>query len=154
MIADIARAAIDAPVWDHFAVEVRAYGRFPGRTVSPLAEDMVIFAFEGNNETVFHQPVDREAASLGAYVAASPWPRRHLRRSTAWIYGLAGAEGRVVVKDVVLLNPEYADGVEGAPYTRLRDDPAVGRSALGAWAQLGGGVGPTLAARVGLAARF
>ena len=120
-----ARAAVDAPVWDHFGVEVRAYGRFPGRTLSPLAEDMVIVAFEANNETKFRQPVDREAASLGAYVAASPWPRRHLRRSTAWIYGLAGAEGRVVIKDWAVLNPDYAGGVEGAPYTQLRDDPAV-----------------------------
>ena len=62
---------------------------------------------------------------------------------------------------------------------RLGEDPSVGRSALGAWAQLGGdvaypvrpdavdlflavdagyltirGMGPTLAARVGLASRF
>ncbi len=125
---------------DHFAVELGAYGRFPGSEVSGLTHTLVGIAYEGNNETSFRQPVDREIASFGAFVAMSPWARRHEKKPTAWIYGLLGVETQLIVKDYASINPDYAAGVEGAepavlsadPVTRFVPGPALGL-AFDAW---------------------
>ncbi|MDP2308795.1 MAG: hypothetical protein Q8P18_22430 [Pseudomonadota bacterium] len=122
-------------LWDHFAVEVGAFGRFPGNEISGLTHTLVGIAYEGNNDTTFQQPVSREIASFSAFVALSPWARVHdEKKPTMWIHGIVGVDTRLIVQDVASINPDYVAWVadadpailSGNPETVVVPSPAAG----------------------------
>ncbi len=63
---------------------------------SNLTNTLVGIAYEGDNETSFRQPVDREAASVEVLAVLSPLKRPTDEAVTVWATGLVGFSGLMV----------------------------------------------------------
>lgn len=128
-----------------FAAELMGSVRLPGDELSGLTHTLVGIAYEGNKNTTFQQPVQRELGTLGAYAALSPWVQPEKRDVSMWVYGRLGAELRLVEDGVAVVNEDYAAGVAGADPARLTDT-SFGLSPVAA---VGGGLDVLVKGRVG-----